>query len=72
MPKNLNTMYYPNIRLQMANKKMTIDALSRKLGMHRNTLVKKLSGERKFYIEEGTAIASILDRPYDWLFKRED
>ena len=72
MQDNKNTMFYPNIRIQMANKKMTITSLAKKLDMHKNTLVLKLSGKRKFYYEEGVALSEILDEAVDWLFKREE
>lgn len=39
---------YKNLKMLMAMKGITIDVLSRVLGVHRNTIANKLDGESEF------------------------
>lgn len=51
---------YENLKAEMAKKGISIDALARLLGVHRNTVQNKLSGECEFTIGEAQLISETM------------
>ena len=49
-------MPYLNLKGELAKKDITIEEVSKLLGIHRNSVANKLNGESSFSIEEAFAI----------------
>lgn len=65
---------YNNLRMVMAQKGVTIDAIARLLGVHRNTIQNKMNGDSDFSIEQAFAITEIMFPEYkmSYLFHRDN
>lgn len=65
---------YKTLRLLMASKCISIDAIARLLGVHRNTVTSKLDGESDFSFDQAMLIASTLFPEYKpgYIFQRSD
>lgn len=63
---------YTNLIAVMAAKKVTIESMSKLLGVHRNTVQNKLNGESEFTFEQAQLIADVFFPEYkpSYLFKR--
>ena len=64
---------YDNLKALMAMKGITIDALAKILGVHRNTVQNKLDGESEFTIGQAlTIIETILpEYTFNYVFHRQ-
>lgn len=64
---------YPNLRAEMARKKITSTELANKLNISTSTMSTKMNGKYDFTLEEAKEIQHILntDIPIDVLFKKE-
>lgn len=51
---------YDNLKAEMAKKGITIDALARLLGVHRNTIQNKLDGDSEFTIGQAEVISETM------------
>ena len=63
---------YSNLKKEMEAKGITVDAMARLLGIHRNTMSNKLNGESEFTFEEACTIAETMFPEYrpTYLFRR--
>lgn len=62
---------YPNLRAEMARKKITASELAEKLGITISTMSIKLNGKSDFTLKEALKIRAILeaDMPIEVLFE---
>ena len=67
-------MAYSNLKAEMGRRDITIEAISKLLGIHRNSAANKLNGPSSFSIEEAIKIKSEFfpDYEYKYLFKHEE
>lgn len=65
-------MPYSNLKAEMAKKDITIEAISKTLDIHRNSVANKLQGKSAFSIEEAVKIQRnyFPDKPLKYLFDR--
>ena len=65
---------YKNLRSAMAQKGVTIEAISRLLNVHRNTIQNKLDGESDFTIEQAFLITDVMFPEYKlaFLFRNDE
>lgn len=65
-------MPYSNLKAEMAKKDITIEAISKTLDIHRNSVANKLQGKSAFSIEEAVKIQRdyFPDKPLKYLFAR--
>lgn len=63
---------YLNLKSAMAREGVSIESLSAALGVHRNTIANKISGETPFTYDEVLKICALHFPSYSqsWLFKR--
>lgn len=60
---------YPNLRAEMARRRMTVREMSEKTGIKLGTLQKKMAGKSPFLITEALIISDALDGiSVDYLF----
>ena len=66
-------MAYSNLKAEMGRRDITIEAIARLLGIHRNSVANKLNGPSSFSIEEAIKIKSAFfpTCEYKYLFKHE-
>ena len=66
-------MAYINLKAEMGRSDITAEAISKLLGIHRNSVANKLSGQSSFSIEEAIKIKNTFfsEFEYDYLFKSE-
>jgi len=63
---------FKNLISVMARRGIPSDDLARILGIHRNTLLKKIKGESEFTLTEADVIHAIFNEyDYKYLFTRE-
>lgn len=64
---------YPNLRAEMARRKITIAILAKFLGKRISTISAKLNGKSQFTLEECKRIKAFLetDLPLEVLFRKE-
>ena len=64
---------YPNMVAEMSKKGITIEALAAILGVHRNTIANKITGDGAFTFEQAMTIAEAVFPEYkpSYIFKRE-
>lgn len=67
-------MYYPNLRAEMARKKVKGYELAAALGIRQATLSAKLNGKSDWTLEESRAAKLFIGTamPLELLFKREE
>ena len=63
MPYSINK--FPNLRAEMARKKITVQDIANHLGIHRSTTSMKLSGKYEFTLSEALKIGTLFPR-IDW------
>lgn len=67
-------MGYPNLKMELFKKNITLEEIAKYLNIHRNSVSNKINGHNSFSIEE----ASKLQQRYfptmkmEYLFKKED
>lgn len=66
-------MPYLNLKAEMAKKGITIEAIAKTLGLHRNSVAYKLNKGGSFSIEESMKIHKVYFTgvPIDYLFERD-
>ena len=66
-------MAYRNLKAEMARKDITIEAISKEIGVHRNSVSNKVNGSSSFSIEEAMKIKNNFfpDLDYRYLFQTE-
>ena len=62
---------YVNVKIEMARNKMAINDLAEKLEMHRNTLAKKIQGERNWTLPEMKKLGTIFNKSILYLSMEE-
>lgn len=69
-----SNVIYANLRAEMARREIGILDISKKLGMNRDTLSRKLSGKSPLYLSEAVEIQQRLFRDVDIkeLFRRNN
>lgn len=65
-------MSYLNLKAEMAKSDITIEAIAKFLGLHRNSIAYKLNKGGSFSIEESMKIRKQFfpDQPLDYLFEK--
>lgn len=63
-----------NLKAEMAKKDITIEEISKLLGIHRNSVANKINGDSSFSVEEAFKIQEhyFPKLALNYLFKRED
>jgi len=64
-------MYF-NLRTAMRRERVTVDRVAKALGLHKDTVSKKIAGELAFTFEEAVTIRRVIFPQFDllWLFAR--
>ena len=67
-------MTYINLKAEMSRKSITIETLSKLLGIHRNSVSNKINGSSSFSIEEAIKIKNRFfpEMSYKYLFETEE
>lgn len=70
----VNKLAYRNLKAEMGRKDVTIEAISKELGVHRNSVSNKINGTSSFSIEEAMRIKKKFfpDLEYCYLFQTEE
>ena len=65
---------YDNLKAEMGKKGISIDAMARLLGVHRNTIQNKLEGESEFTIGQAEIISETMFPEFTikYLFHRKE
>jgi transcriptional regulator with XRE-family HTH domain len=72
MENKPSTLLYPNLRYTMSTHGITIASLAEKIGVHSNTVRRKMSGVASWTLEEINAISDYLNKDISYLFKKAD
>ena len=67
-------MVYINLKAEMSRKSITMETLSKFLGIHRNSVSNKLNGNSSFSIEEAIKIKNYFfpELSYKYLFETSE
>ncbi len=67
-------MAYGNLKAEMGRKNITIEAIAKEIGVHRNSVSNKVNGSSSFSIEEAMKIRNKFfpDLEYKYLFQTEE
>lgn len=67
-------MAYGNLKAEMGRRDITIEAVAKALGIHRNSVYNKLNGSSSFSIEEAITIKNAFfpNCDYKYLFEHEE
>lgn len=72
--KGGDKMAYGNLKAEMGRKNITIEAIAKEIGVHRNSVSNKVNGSSSFSIEEAMKIRNKFfpDLEYKYLFQTEE
>lgn len=62
---------YPNIRKELAERKMTLKNLENILNLDRSNIGLRIRGKKEWKITEIEALCNYFDKDYNELFKKE-
>lgn len=63
---------YDNLKAEMARRGITVRSLSKMIGVHENTLYRKVEGKTEFKLDDMMSIKTVMqtEEPLEYLFKK--
>lgn len=67
-------MEYGNLKAEMGRKDITIEEISKLLGIHRNSVANKVNGRSRFTVDEAKVVKEVFfpNLSIDYLFATEE